>query len=321
MQRLQRVRSGVNAAWVIHVYALNGIPPCAEVLTNIGTYLHAHLRWHLLSAASCGYPTQEWALAPDFCESQCHCCLPDQVCLCALLCLSVWSSSSTSNSMFLQIRILALPFAQPENIASSSALYHCVSALPFSCASQLCLSVLPLQCCLSGLPLSCAFQALPFSFVCLLYRWDYMHDTRMKLAHFHRHRSVTGGKKQYRATSGLSPGGSSPPVRGSRHNEIAEHHQGIDKSNPVAAAVGKVSLPCPALPCPVPPCSAQPFLPCPSCPALPCPAPPCPALPCPALPCPALPCPAPPCPALPGQRRTWRVAIAHTNADCRRQQP
>ena len=100
----------------------------------------------------------------------------------------------------------------------------------------------------------------------------------MELAHFHRHRSVTGGKKQYRGTPGQSPGGSTPPAGGSKRKEVAEHHRGIDKSNPVAAAVGKVSLPCPilhycTLPCPVPPCSALPS----------------PALPCPALPCPALP--------------------------------
>ena len=109
--------------------------------------------------------------------------------------------------------------------------------------------------------------------VCLLFRWDYRHDTRLEPAHFFRHRTSTGAKKQYLSTPGQSPKGSPQQAGGSRHKDVAEHHRGIDKSNPVAAALGKVRPgPCPALPCP----------------ALPCPALPCPALP-PALPCPACP--------------------------------
>ena len=132
-------------------------------------------------------------------------------------------------------------------------------------------------------------------------RWDYRHDTRLELAHFHRHRSITGGKKQYKANSGQSPRGSTPPAGGSRRKEVAEHHRGIDKSNPVAAAVGKVSLLCPALPSPSLPCPTRPT--CPACPALP-------MLPClsfPALLCPALPCSDLPCPALPCSAETCRL--------------
>lgn len=191
----------------------------------------------------------------------------------------------------------------PFRFACHSFCQPCFSALPVSLAFQLFGPAFrTLKLCLSALamPFNCAFQlclsALPYSlaFQCcfLLYRWDYRHDTRLESAHFHRHRSVTGGKKQYLTTPGQSPGGSPLPAGGSRHKEGAEHHRGIDKSNPVAAAVGKVSLSCPILPQPALPytcpialhlfalfCPAQRY----TCPAVPCLTPALPYLSCPAL--------------------------------------
>ena len=155
---------------------------------------------------------------------------------------------------FASLQVRKFASSQVRKFAS----WHCLFALPLDIAFQLCLLALPctlglcfaMQLGLSALPFKCAFT-LPFSIACLLCRWDYRHDTRMELAHFRRHRSFTGGKKQYRATPGQSPGGPTPPAGGSRRKEVAEHHRGIDKSNPVAAAVGKVRwpiLPCPAMP-------------------------------------------------------------------------
>ena len=110
----------------------------------------------------------------------------------------------------------------------------------------------------------------------VLYSWDERHDTRLELAHFSRHRSSTGTKKQYSDTPGQTPKGSPRQGGRARQKEVAEHHKGIDKSNPVAAALGKAS---PPMSCPIAPLTyALPLS------AL--------TLPCPALPCPALPCPA-----------------------------
>ncbi|KAL3153753.1 hypothetical protein ABBQ32_013344 [Trebouxia sp. C0010 RCD-2024] len=71
--------------------------------------------------------------------------------------------------------------------------------------------------------------------------WHYRHDTRLEPAHFHRHRSSTGRKKQYLTTPGQSPGGTPQPAGGPKHKELAERHKGVDNSNPVAAAVGKAT--------------------------------------------------------------------------------
>ena len=74
----------------------------------------------------------------------------------------------------------------------------------------------------------------------LLCRWDRRHDTKLEAAHFFRHRSSTGTKKQYPNSPGQTPGGSSPRAGVVGQKQVAEQHRGVDKSNPVAAALGKV---------------------------------------------------------------------------------
>lgn len=71
------------------------------------------------------------------------------------------------------------------------------------------------------------------------HRWDHRHDTRLEAAHFLRHRSSTGTKKQYPNSPGQTPGGLTPRAGVVGQKQVAEQHRGVDKSNPVAAALGK----------------------------------------------------------------------------------
>lgn len=71
--------------------------------------------------------------------------------------------------------------------------------------------------------------------------WEHRHDTSLEAAHFSRHRSSTGAKKQYLSSSGPTPRASPQQAGGSKPKEVAEHHRGIDKSNPVTAALGKAT--------------------------------------------------------------------------------
>ena len=72
MQRLQRVCSGVNASRV-HVYTLTDMSPCAAVLSDVSTRLHAHLDCYELCAAFCSCPMQNWLLPVVLCLSPCQC--------------------------------------------------------------------------------------------------------------------------------------------------------------------------------------------------------------------------------------------------------
>jgi len=80
-------------------------------------------------------------------------------------------------------------------------------------------------------------ELIAFYWLC---SWEHRHDTSLEPAHFFRHRSSTGAKKQYLSSPGPIPRASPQQAGGSRPKEVAEHHRGIDKSNPVTAALGKV---------------------------------------------------------------------------------
>ncbi len=98
------------------------------------------------------------------------------------------------------------------------------------------------------LPLKLPFlpELIAFFWLC---SWEHRHDTSLQPAHFFRHRSSTGAKKQYLSSPGPIPRASPQQARGSRPREVAEHHRGIDKSNKVTAALGKVWLLCCAVLC------------------------------------------------------------------------
>ena len=80
-------------------------------------------------------------------------------------------------------------------------------------------------------------ELIAFHWLC---SWEHRHDTSLQPAHFFRHRSSTGAKKQYLSSPGPTPRASPQQAGGSRPREVVEHHRGIDKSNPVTAALGKV---------------------------------------------------------------------------------
>ncbi|DBA75927.1 TPA: hypothetical protein ACH3X2_008986 [Trebouxia sp. C0005] len=71
--------------------------------------------------------------------------------------------------------------------------------------------------------------------------WERRHDTSLEPAHFFRHRSSTGAKKQYLSSPGPMPRALPQQAGLSRPKEGAEHHRGIDKGNPVTAALGKAT--------------------------------------------------------------------------------
>ena len=88
-----------------------------------------------------------------------------------------------------------------------------------------------------ALKLTFIVELIAFYWLC---SWERRHDTSLEPAHFFRHRSSTGAKKQYLSSPGPMPRALPQQAGLSRPKEGAEHHRGIDKGNPVTAALGKV---------------------------------------------------------------------------------